>query len=116
MIKDKLLNTICNAIVDKKGEDVVILDISDLEGTICDYFVVCTATSTVQCGAIADNVEKETFEKLREKVIRVQGQENALWIAMDYGNVIVHIFLDELRDYYNIEELWADAKITKFEE
>lgn len=116
MIKDQLLNTICHAISDKKGEDIIVLDISNLDGTICDYFVVCTATSTVQCGAIADNIEKETFEKLREKVIRVQGQENALWISMDYGNIIVHIFLDDLRDFYNIEQLWADGKVIKFEE
>lgn len=106
----KLLSTIVKAIDDKKGEDIVTLDLRELDGVICDYFVICSANSTVQVGAIADGIEDEVLKECKEKVIRVDGLRNALWVAMDYGDVMVHIFTHETREYYKLEELWADAK------
>lgn len=113
-MNNKLLETICKAIDDKKGENIKIIDIQALDGTVCDYFVITNAESTVQVSAISDNIEKETHEKLSEKVIRTHGRENALWIAMDYGNIMVHIFQTELRNFYRLEDLWADGKITSY--
>lgn len=108
----QLLDTIVKAIDDKKGDQITILDLRDLEGVITDYFVVCSATSTTQVSAIAGGIEDEVILACNEKPIRIQGTQNALWVAMDYGNVMIHIFLDEMRDFYRLEELWADAVRT----
>ena len=110
-IKNAIVQAAMEAMDDKKAEDILTLDIHNLEGTICDYFVICHANSSVHVGAIADSVEKELILKLKEKPLRVQGQQNGLWIAMDYGNVMVHIFLDEMRGFYRLEELWAEADV-----
>ncbi len=107
---DNFTQTIIDAIEDKKGEDIVVLDLREIDGAICDYFVIATGHSTVQVAAIADGVEDTMFERLKEKVIRIDGLRGAQWVAMDYGNVMVHIFLEEVRDFYKLEELWADAK------
>ena len=110
-IKNAIVQVAMEAMDDKKAENIIALDIHELEGTICDYFVICHASSSIQVGAIADFVERELILKLKEKPLRVQGQQNGLWIAMDYGNVMVHIFLDEMRDFYNLEELWSEAEV-----
>ncbi|CDN32145.1 Iojap protein [Mucinivorans hirudinis] len=109
-----LLKTIVEAIEDKKGNNIISLDLSRFDGAICKYFVICNAESTVQVSAIADGVEQDVRKKLGEKVWRVNGRENSLWIAMDYGDIVVHIFQTQMRDYYRLEELWGDAPITKY--
>lgn len=111
----KLIDAIVGAIQDKKGHNIVSLDLSELEGTICDAFVVCNADSTTQVDAIADGIVEELEEKLGEKPRRVEGKTNAAWIAVDYVDVIVHIFLTPLREYYQLEQLWADAPATRYE-
>lgn len=110
-----LREVIIEAIEDKKGENIVSIDLTSIDGSICDDFVICSAESTVQVSAIADGIEQATTEKLNDKPWRVQGKENALWVAMDYGNIMVHIFQTEMRDFYRLEDLWADAPITKYE-
>ena len=112
---EKLIETIVNAIQDKKGKDIVSMDLSGFDGAICSHFVVCNADSTAQVAAIADGIEQEVLEKLGEKVWRIEGQQNAFWIAMDYLDVVVHIFQTELREFYRLEELWADAPMKKYE-
>ncbi|MEG1622003.1 MAG: ribosome silencing factor [Alistipes sp.] len=112
---DKLIQTIVEAIEDKKGKNIVSLDLTGFDGAICSHFVVCNADSTTQVAAIAAGIEEKVLEQLGEKVWRVEGQQNAFWIAMDYFDVMVHIFQTELRDYYKLEELWADAPLTKHE-
>ena len=112
---DKLIETIVSAIEDKKGKNIVSLDLSGFDGAICSKFVVCNADSTTQVAAIAAGVEEKVLEKLGEKVWRVEGQQNAFWIAMDYVDVVVHIFQTELREFYKLEELWADAPATRYE-
>lgn len=112
---EKLIETIVTAIQDKKGKDIVSMDLSGFDGAICSHFVVCNADSTAQVAAIADGIEQEVFEKLGEKVWRIEGQQNAFWIAMDYLDVVVHIFQTELREFYRLEELWADAPMKKHE-
>jgi len=112
---DKLIDTIVGAIEDKKGKNIVSLDLSGFDGAICSAFVVCSADSTTQVAAIAAGIEDRVFETLGQKVWRVDGQQNALWIAMDYTDVIVHIFQTEMRDFYRLEELWADAPAIRYE-
>ncbi len=112
---DKLIETIVSAIEDKKGKNIVSLDLSKFDGAICSHFVVCNADSTTQVGAIAAGIEEKVQETLGEKVWRIEGQQSALWIAMDYVDVVVHIFQTDLRSFYKLEELWADAPMTKYE-
>jgi len=102
------LRLIADAIYDKKGQDVVSLDLRKIEGAITDYFVICDASNTTQVGAVADNVA----EKMKEEghtLYRSQGEGNNFWIIQDYGNIVVHIFLKEYRDFYRLEDLWADV-------
>ncbi len=112
---DKLLETIVGAIEDKKGNNIVSLDLRGFDGAITSHFVVCDASSTTQVAAIAAGVEEAVMEKAGQKVWRVEGMENSLWVVMDYIDVMVHIFLRELRDFYKLEELWADAPTTRYE-
>lgn len=112
---EKLTGTIIRAIQDKKGKNIVSLDLSKIDGAICSCFIVCNADSTTQVAAIAADIEEQVLETLGEKVWRVEGQQNALWIAMDYVDVVVHIFQTELREFYKLEELWADAPATRYE-
>lgn len=113
--ENELINTIVEAIEDKKGKNIVSLDLSGFDGAICSHFVVCNADSTTQVAAIADGIEEKVFEKLGEHAWRVEGQQMALWIAMDYLDVVVHIFQTELRGFYKLEELWADAPMKRYE-
>ena len=111
-----LIEVIANAIQDKKGKGVVSLDLSGMESAICSHFVVCNADSTTQVAAIADSVEEAVFQKLGEWPWRVEGKQTGLWVAMDYIDVVVHIFQTELRDYYKLEDLWADAPMVEYED
>jgi ribosome-associated protein len=110
----ELLETIVEAIDDKLGKDTISLDLSVLDGTICERFVVCSAGSTTQVAAIADGVEEEVEKKTGRRVIRTEGKQVGEWVVMDYGEIMVHIFLTEKRDFYNLEALWADAPIERY--
>ncbi len=112
---DKLLETVIEAIKDKKGQNIVSLDMSATEGAITSHFVICNADSTTQVAAIAAGVEEAVERELNTRVWRIDGAANALWIAMDYVDVVVHIFQTEMRAYYKLDELWADAPLTKYD-
>ena len=109
----KLVETAVKGIQEKKGCSVNIVDMEGMEGVICQAFVVCEGNSPSQVSAIADSVEEMMRKDLDEKPVRIAGLENAIWVAMDYVDVIVHIFLPEARDFYNLESLWQDAVITE---
>ena len=98
------------AMLEKKAKNVVSLDMRAVESSICDHFVICNADSTTAVAAIADNVLVKMQEKCNRKVIRMQGLENDFWIILDFGEVVVHVFLTEYREFYRLEDLWADAK------
>ena len=112
---ERLIETIVEGIQDKKGKDIVSLDLTGFDGAICSHFVVCNADSTAQVAAIADGIEEKVYEKLKENPWRVEGKQTGLWVALDYVDVIVHIFQSDLRDYYRLEELWADAPMIRYE-
>lgn len=109
----KLAETIVKGIQEKKGTNILIVDLSGIEGTICHYFIICQGNSPTQVEAIADSVEEFARVNAGEKPVHVIGLDNAQWVAMDYTDVMVHIFLPEVRDYYSLESLWQDAKITQ---
>lgn len=108
-----LLDAIVKGIQEKKGVNIQIADLNGIEGAICQYFVICSGQSPAQVDAIADSIEETTRIDTQEKPIRVIGRENAQWIAMDYSNVMVHVFLPDVREYYDLEHLWDDAPIEK---
>jgi len=108
----QLVKTIIEGIQEKKGSGIVIADLSGIEGTICKYFIICQGNSPAQVEAIAESVGDMARERLREKPTHVVGLENALWVAMDYTDVMVHIFLPNVRAYYDLEHLWDDAPLT----
>ena len=110
------IKTIVEAIQDKKGKNVCSLDLSGIGTSICDHFVICNADSTPAVLAIADNIEEEMIVKCNTRVLRQQGKENAFWIIMDFSDIVVHIFQTEYREFYRLEDLWADAKKTTYEE
>lgn len=109
---ETLIKHIIDAIQEKKGKNIVVADLSGLGSSICDYFVICQGNSPTQVSAITDSVWDDLTEKCSYKPYAVDGQRNAQWVAMDYGEVLVHIFLPEVRQFYDIEHLWADAKLT----
>lgn len=109
----QLVDKIVEAIQDKKGSRIVVADLDGIDGAICRYFVVCQGNSPMQVEAITDSVADKARENLGEKPTHVVGLENAVWVAMDYVDVMVHIFVPEMREYYSIETLWEDAKITE---
>lgn len=109
----KLVDTIVNGIQEKKGHSINIIDMEGMEGVICQSFVVCEGNSPSQISAIADSVEEFMRKEHKEKPVRIAGLENCIWVAMDYVDVMVHIFLPEARDFYSLESLWEDAPTTE---
>ncbi len=110
-----LVAKIVEALQDKKGRNIVTMNLTEVPGSICQYFVICEGGSPTQVSALSDSVWDKVSDDLKEKPLGAVGMKEAQWIAMDYGTVIVHIFLPELRSYYNLENLWADAEVTAFE-
>ena len=108
----QLVKTITEGIQEKKGSDIVVADLTKIEGTICKYFIICQGNSPTQVEAIAESVGDFARERLKEKPTHVVGLENAQWVAMDYTDVLVHIFLPDVREDYDLEHLWDDAKLT----
>lgn len=102
------------AIDDKMGEDIVMLDISDVT-VISEYFVIATASNPNQLKAIADHVQEKLFE-LGIRTRQIEGAQSARWILLDFGHIIVHLFREEEREYYRLEKLWADAAILRPED
>ena len=109
----KLIDIIINSIQEKKGYDIVCLDLRKSEGAICDFFIICHGNSTTQVRAIADFVDKEVSKSHGYKPWSKEGYENMQWVLLDYVDVVAHVFMPESREFYDIESLWGDAKITQ---
>ena len=109
---EEIIKNIIDAIQDKKGKSITIADLRGLGSTICDYFVICQGNSPTQVSAITDSIWEGLMENIGYKPYAVDGQRNSQWVAMDYGEVLVHIFQPDVRSFYDIEHLWADAKLT----
>jgi len=111
----KLIDEILFSIKDVKGVDVNIMDLSKISNTVCGFFIVCTGTSNTHVAAISNSVKRHVSKKLKEKPFSIEGVENQEWVLIDYVDVVVHIFQREIREYYDLENLWGDAKITNVE-
>ena len=109
----KLIQQITEGIQDKKGKNIVIADLSIIGDTICNYLVICQGNSPSQVTAIVESVKEFTRKGANSKPFAIDGLRNAEWVAMDYSDILVHVFLPETRDFYNLEHLWADAKLTQ---
>ncbi len=107
-----LVDTITRGIQEKKGANIVIANLKGIDGAICNYFIICQGSSPAQVEAITESIGDFARKELNEKPERVAGLENAQWVAMDYGDVLVHVFLPDVREYYDLEHLWDDAELT----
>lgn len=109
--KNILLQSIIEGIQEKKGKNITTFHLKGMPGAICDYFVICEGNTPTQVSAVAESIEDVVKKNTRENPIRVQGKQRAEWIGIDYGNIMVHVFVPELRQYYNLDNLWEDASI-----
>ena len=112
---DQLIAHIIKGIEEVKGNDIDILDLREIENTVCDYFIICNGSSNTQVNAIVNSIQKTVSKSLKDKPWHVEGSENAEWILLDYVNVVVHVFQKHIREFYDIESLWGDAKTTSIE-
>ena len=110
-----LIDEIIFGIEDVKGVDINIMDLRNITNTVCEFFILCTGTSNTHVSAITNSVRKNVSKKLKEKPFSIEGLENQEWVLIDYIDVVVHIFQGDTREYYDIENLWGDAKITNVE-
>lgn len=108
-----LKQLIIEGIQERKGRDITVVDLDGVDGTTIDKFIICQGNSTMQVTAIADSIREYLFEKVKIKPYNYDGYRNAQWIVIDYGDILVHVFTPETRQYYNLEELWSDAKVTE---
>ena len=112
---DELIALILTGIEEVKGVDINLLDLREIENTVCDYFIICNGTSNTHVNAIVSSIQKTVSKAIKDKPWHVEGSENAEWVLMDYVNVVVHVFQKHVREFYDIEGLWGDAKVTMVE-
>lgn len=110
-IHTEKLELILEALKEKKGKEIVAIDLEKVDNAICDYFVICHGDSTTQVDALQNAVHRKLKEKLKTGAHHIEGTDNSLWVLMDYYDILVHIFLKEKRSFYNLEELWADGRL-----
>ena len=111
----QLVDTIVSAMADKKGLDIAFIDFTNASNTVARYFVICHGSSNVHVDTLADGVIDGVRKDLGTKPWNKEGYENAEWILLDYADVVVHIFQENSRHFYNLEDLWADMPITQIE-
>lgn len=112
---DQLITQIIQGVEEVKGQDIEILDLREIENTVCDYFIICSGNSNTQVNAIVNSIEKTVSKSLKEKAWHIEGTDNAEWVLMDYVNIVVHVFQKHIREFYDIESLWGDAKTVKIQ-
>jgi ribosome-associated protein len=114
--KDVNSQVLCDAIVEgmqeNKAKDIVILDLREISNSVCDFFVICSGESSTQVDGISTSVTRHTRKELSEKPWHIEGKTNSEWVLLDYINVVAHIFYKDARPFYDLEDLWADAKRT----
>jgi ribosome-associated protein len=112
---DLLIAEVIKGIEDVKGENISIIDLREIENTVCEYFILCDGTSNTQVSAIASSIQKHVSKSLKDNPWHVEGERHAEWILIDYVNIVVHVFQKHVRQFYSLEELWGDGKITNIE-
>lgn len=114
-VSDILLETIIEGIHEVKGIDTSILDLKKIETAVCKYFVICSGTSNTHVSSIADSVKKNVSKEVQEKPWHIEGLNTSEWVLLDYSDIVVHVFQEETREFYRLEDLWGDAKIRTIE-
>ncbi|MGJ1205620.1 ribosome silencing factor [Sphingobacterium lactis] len=114
-LSEKLADVVIHGMQEKKGNEIVRMDMREVNGTLSDYFVICHADSTTQVNAIAKSVEDEVYKAFGEDPRHKEGQGNGEWILLDFIDVVVHIFKTDKRSHYNIEDLWGDAQVNTYQ-
>ena len=109
----KLADAVVEGILEIKGKNITVMDLRSIHNRVCDYFIICQADSTTQVNAIADSIQETVRKTTGDKPYRSEGFENSEWILIDYVTVVVHVFQTHIRDFYNLESLWADAETTQ---
>ncbi|TNF26703.1 MAG: ribosome silencing factor [Bacteroidetes bacterium] len=113
---ERLVEEIVNGLQEKKGKEIVSLDLREIENAVTDFFVICTGDSNTHVNALSGSVEEEVRKAIKDKPWHIEGTTNGEWVLLDYVNVVVHIFQRSVREHYNIEGLWADAKVKEYSE
>ena len=113
---ERLVDEIVNGLREKKGREIVSLDLRKIETSVTDFYVLCTGDSNTHVNSLAGSVEEEVRKALKDKPWHIEGTTNGEWVLLDYVNVVVHVFQREVRGHYNIEGLWADAVLKEYEE
>ncbi|MBT4478542.1 MAG: ribosome silencing factor [Flavobacteriales bacterium] len=114
-VSDILLETIIEGILEVKGIDTSILDLKKIETAVCKYFVICSGTSNTHVSSIADSVKKNVSKEIQEKPWHIEGLNTSEWVLIDYSDIVVHVFQEETREFYRLEDLWGDAEIRTIE-
>lgn len=114
MTAEELSKVIINGMEEKKASNIVLMDLRHIKDSVSDFFVICSGNSDTQIEAISDSIEEQVIKAGGENPWRSEGKNSKNWILMDYVNVVAHIFLKEKREFYGLEDLWGDAKITHF--
>src|ERR1039457_4150519 len=111
-----LVEAVIKGIQEKKGQNIVCLDLRKIQNAVCEHFIICQGNATTQVSAIADSIKEDVRKETGEKPFHSEGYENSQWILVDYITVVVHIFLPDIREFYNLEDLWADAEVLEYAE
>ncbi len=109
-----LVEAIIKGIQEIKGQNIICLDLRKIQNAVCEHFIICEGTATTQVSAIADSIKEEVKKGTGEKPFHSEGYENSQWILVDYITVVVHVFLPDVRNFYNLEDLWADAETMAY--
>lgn len=112
----ELVNCIVEGIQEKKGHRIKVVDLTKIDDTICRFLVICEGNSPTQVAAIADSVRDTTLRRVAQKPIAVDGLRNSMWVALDYADVVAHVFLPDARAFYDIDNLWEDAEVEELAE
>jgi ribosome-associated protein len=107
---EALISKIIGGIEEVKGDEVNLLDLREIKNSVCSYFIICNGTSNTHVNAIVNSIQKTVSKTLKEKPYHTEGQENSEWVLIDYIDIVVHVFQKQIRDHYNLENLWGDAK------
>lgn len=113
---EQIVEKIVEGIQERKGKNIVVVNLTKLHEAPCSYFVICEGDSNVHVNAVGNSIKEWVREEIKTKPYAVDGFENCEWIAMDYGQIIVHVFKREIRQFYDIEHLWSDGILTKIED
>lgn len=113
---DELLSAILHELSQIKARDIVLMDLREIESAVCSYFVLCTGNSSTHVASIVGVTERQVSRSTGERPWHVEGADNAQWVLMDYSDIVVHVFQEDTRRFYDLESLWGDARITRMEE